>query len=189
MRDLEIRGAGNILGAEQSGHLVAVGFEMYCRLVDEAVRELRGMPLVDRPEPRLTTDLDAFLPDEYVSDAEEKVGFYKRLAEAAEPEEVDALRAELEDRFGRLATPAAALFDLRRVRLLGRDAGASGIHIRGGKVEIELAAPPTPEKLRGWMKRIQVPVEFVTSGRFALRAKGSVGEAVGLLDAITDSAV
>ncbi|HET9233158.1 MAG TPA: transcription-repair coupling factor, partial [Candidatus Eisenbacteria bacterium] len=83
MRDLEIRGAGNILGAEQSGHVVSVGFEMYCRLVDEAVRELRGLPLVDRPEPRLTTDLDAFLPDDYVTDAEEKVAFYKRLAEAA----------------------------------------------------------------------------------------------------------
>jgi transcription-repair coupling factor (superfamily II helicase) len=97
---------------------------------------------------------------------------------------VESLRTELQDRFGRLAAPAAALFDLRRVRLLGRDAGASAIFLRNGKIEIEFGAPPTPEKLREWMKRIQVPVEFVTSGRFALRAKGSVGEAAGLLGAL-----
>jgi transcription-repair coupling factor (superfamily II helicase) len=187
MRDLEIRGAGNILGAEQSGHVVSVGFEMYCRLVDEAVRELKGMPLVDRPEPRLTTDLDAFLPDDYVTDAEEKVAFYKRLAEASEPAEVDTLRQEILDRFGRLNAPAAALFDLRRTRLLGRDAGAVSVAIRGGKIAVELGTAPTPDRIRGWMKRLSIPVEFATSGRFVIKARGSLSEALGLLAVLADT--
>jgi transcription-repair coupling factor (superfamily II helicase) len=181
MRDLEIRGSGNILGAEQSGHIVTVGFEMYCRLVDEAVRELKGLPLEDRPEPRLTTDADAYLPDEYVADAEEKVGFYKRLAEARETEEVDALEEEIQDRFGKLAPPAAALFDLRRIRVLGGEARASSILIRNHKVEIELSDPPTPARIKDWMQAITLPVEFATSGRFVLRAPGGVPEALRLL--------
>jgi len=187
MRDLEIRGAGNILGAEQSGHVISVGFEMYCRLVDEAVRELKGMPLVDRPEPRLSTDLDAFLPDDYVNDAEEKVAFYKRLAEASEVTEVEALRQELLDRFGRLAGPAAALFDLRGLRLKGRDAGVVSMAIRRGKIEIEPAQAPTSDQIRGWMKRFPIPVEFATSGRFVIRAKGSLPEATGLLAALAET--
>jgi transcription-repair coupling factor (superfamily II helicase) len=181
MRDLEIRGSGNILGAEQSGHVVSVGFEMYCRLVDEAVRELKGLPLEDRPEPRLTTDADAYLPDEYVSDAEEKVGFYKRLAEAGETEDVDALREEIQDRFGKLAPPAAALFDLRRMRILGGEAGATSLVIRNNKVEIELGDPPTPARIKDWMQAITLPVEFATSGRFLLRAPGGIPEALRLL--------
>jgi transcription-repair coupling factor (superfamily II helicase) len=185
MRDLEIRGSGNILGAEQSGHIVSVGFEMYCRLVEEAVRELKGLPLEDRPEPRLTTDEDAYLPDDYVQDAEEKVGIYKRLADAADGEEVDRLEEEIRDRFGRVAQPAAALFALRRVRLLGRTAGATSISIRKRKVEIELSSPPSRRRLEDWMRRISLPVEFATSGGFVLRASGGIPEAMGLLHVIS----
>jgi len=181
MRDLEIRGSGNILGAEQSGHIVSVGFEMYCRLVEEAVRELRGLPLEDRPEPRLTTDADAYLPDEYVADAEEKVGFYKRLADAGDLEDVVELANELEDRFGRLAPEAAALFALRRIRILGGRVGAASISLRNNKMEVELGEPPTPARIKEWMKRITHPVEFATSGRFLIRAPGGVADALDLL--------
>jgi transcription-repair coupling factor (superfamily II helicase) len=181
MRDLEIRGAGNILGKEQSGHVVAVGFEMYVRLVEEAVRELRGLPLEERPEPRLTTDVDAYLPDDYVVDAEEKVAFYKRLADATEADEVESLAAELRDRFGRLAPPAQGLFDLRRLRVLGAQSRLSSISLRGHKIELEFAAPPAPEAMREWMKRITMPVEFATSGRFVMKATGGLAEALDLV--------
>jgi transcription-repair coupling factor (superfamily II helicase) len=184
MRDLEIRGSGNILGAEQSGHIISVGFEMYCRLVDEAVREVKGMPLEDRPEPRLTTDIAAFLPDEYVADAEEKVGFYKRLADVSDLEGVDALREELEDRFGRLTPEASALFDLRRLRLLGALVETASISLRNNKLEVELLQSPRPEVLRGWMRNITHPVEFATSGRFALLARGSLENALEILTAM-----
>jgi len=181
MRDLEIRGAGNILGREQSGFLVSVGFEMYCRLLDEAVRELKGLPADDRPEPRLSTDLDAFLPDDYVGEAEEKVAFYKRLADAREVDAVDTLEEELRDRFGRLAVPAEALFDLRRARILGSITGLTSITLRHNKIELELASPPTPQELRQWMQRIRHPVEFAATGRFVLKAKGGVEDALGIL--------
>jgi transcription-repair coupling factor (superfamily II helicase) len=185
MRDLEIRGAGNILGQEQSGFVVSVGFEMYCRLLEEAVRELKGLPLEDRPEPRVHTDVDAFLPDDYVEDAEEKVAFYKRLADARDPEAVAELEAELTDRFGRLYREAEGLFDLRRVRVLGGELGIRVITIRGNKIEMELAAPPTPGTLKGWMQRIRQPVEFAATGRFVLKAAGGVAEALDLLGAMS----
>ncbi|NNF07158.1 MAG: DEAD/DEAH box helicase, partial [Candidatus Eisenbacteria bacterium] len=181
MRDLEIRGAGNILGREQSGFLVSIGFEMYCRLLEEAVRELKGLPIEDRPEPRLSTDADTFLPDDYVEEAEQKVAFYKRLADCRDTDSVDVLEAELLDRFGRLALPAEALFDLRRVRILGAELGMLAISIRKEKIEFELAAPPAPGALKEWMQRIKHPVEFSASGRFVLKAKGELGEALMLL--------
>jgi transcription-repair coupling factor (superfamily II helicase) len=160
---------------------------MYCRLVEEAVRELKGLALEDRPEPRLTTDVAAFIPDDYVEDAEEKVGFYKRLADTGDTDEVEKLREELQDRFGRLTPEAASLFDLRRVRILGGRVGAISISIRNNKMEIELAEPPTPDTIKNWMKRITLPVEFTTSGRFALKASGSVPEALELLAQMTEA--
>jgi len=181
MRDLEIRGAGNILGREQSGHVVSVGFEMYCRLLDEAVRELKGLPAEERPEPYLSTDVDAYLPDDYVTEAEEKVAFYKRLADARELIDVERLESELRDRFGRLSPDAEGLFALRRVRVLGSLAGLSSVTIRKDRVELELAAPPEPGDLRRWMQAISLPVEFQATGRFVLKAKGGVREALIIL--------
>jgi transcription-repair coupling factor (superfamily II helicase) len=181
MRDLEIRGAGNLLGREQSGFLVSVGFEMYCRLLEEAVRELKGLPAEERPEPRVSTDVDAFLPDDYVEEPEEKIGFYKRLADAREPDDVDVLEEELSDRFGRLFREAEALFDLRRVRVLGSILGMNAVTVRGGRIELELAAPPSPGTLKDWMQRIRHPVEFSAAGRFVLKAKGGLSEALTLV--------
>jgi transcription-repair coupling factor (superfamily II helicase) len=185
MRDLEIRGAGNLLGSQQSGFIVAVGFDMYCRLLEEAVAELRGQPIEERPEPRLTTDVDAFLPDDYVENAEEKVAFYKRLADAREVNVVDRLQEELRDRFGRIAVEAEALFDLRRARILGTEAALAALTIRGGRVELELGSPPAPGDLRQWMQRITLPVEFAATGRFVLKAKGGLPEALQLLSGMT----
>jgi transcription-repair coupling factor (superfamily II helicase) len=181
MRDLEIRGSGNILGREQHGHLVTIGFELYCRMLDEAVRELKGLPAEARPEPRLSTDVDAFLPDEYVSEPDEKVAFYKRLADAREVKDIQFLQVELRDRFGRLKPSAQGLFDLRRVRVMGAMAGASAITIRKGRVDVELAVAPEPAELRRWMEHIHVPVEFQATGRFALKAEGGIPEALLIL--------
>ena len=187
LRDLEIRGSGNILGTEQSGHVVSVGFEMYCRLIDEAVREVKGLPLAERPLPRLTADADAYLPDDYVEDAEEKVGFYKRLADTSEVEEVEKLKEELEDRFGKLVPQAASLFALRGLRLLGAEAGAASISVRGNRIEIELSEPPAPGEIKKWMKNISIPVEFATSGRFAIKASGGIPETRDLLSGMKRS--
>ena len=169
MRDLEIRGAGNILGSQQHGHIVEVGFDLYMRLLEEAVRELKGEVVEEKPEPRVVTDVEAFLPETYVRDEVEKVSFYKRLAAAKALPEVDELEAEITDRFGRPPLPAKNLFDLRRVRLLAADYGAEMVTVRRGLVQVELGRQLTRPEVKGILERVDFAVEFLTSGRHGLR--------------------
>jgi transcription-repair coupling factor (superfamily II helicase) len=117
MRDLEIRGTGNLLGTEQSGHIAAVGYELYCQLLETAVRRLQNLPA------KMTTDLDidlphgACLPDDYVDDGRLKIDIYRRLARVESFAGVDALRQELRDRFGPLPAEVARLMTLAEIRL------------------------------------------------------------------------
>jgi transcription-repair coupling factor (superfamily II helicase) len=117
MRDLEIRGAGNLLGGEQSGHIAAVGFDLYCQLVTEAVGELKG----ELPEAQLEITIDlpvqAHLPKGYVSRDDVRMEAYRRLAAVTDPADVDDVRAEWEDRYGPPPPAAAALLDLARLRV------------------------------------------------------------------------
>jgi transcription-repair coupling factor (superfamily II helicase) len=142
MRDLEIRGAGNLLGEEQSGHVAAVGFELYVSLLDDATEALRaGDGDADgRPEAavRLDVDVDAYVPAEYVPFEAAKIDVHRRIAGARERGELRALREELRDRFGPLPEPVESLIALQRARIeLGR-AGARTVEVRGGR----LAAAP-----------------------------------------------
>ena len=114
--DLEIRGAGNLLGKAQSGHIGAVGFDMFLRMMEEATQEVRGLPPTTQIEPEIELGAEAFLPDWFVSDIGERLLLYKRLAAAQDGEAVDALRDELEDRFGRLPTEARAFVRIMRLR-------------------------------------------------------------------------
>jgi transcription-repair coupling factor (superfamily II helicase) len=178
MRDLEIRGAGNILGAEQHGHMVEVGFDLYMRLVDEAVRELKGEILEERPEPRMVTDVEAFLPETYVRDDTEKVSFYKRLAATKDLAQVDELEAEIHDRFGRPPLPAKNLFDLRRVRLMAADVRAEVITVRRGLVQVELARTLTRPEIQEMIGRLDFTVEFMVTGRHGFRVTRLPDDAV-----------
>ena len=136
MRDLELRGAGNLLGDEQSGHVAAVGFELYIALLEEAVEALRSGAVVGEGEERqLRLDLavDAYLPSEYVPFEAAKIDVHRRVAAAREPGELRALRDELRDRFGPLPEPVANLLELGRLRIeLGR-AGVGIAEVRGGR--------------------------------------------------------
>jgi len=107
LKDMEIRGAGNLLGPEQHGFIMGLGFELYMRLLEETIGDLKGIPQEERAEPRLSTDWAAFLPDECVPDNEEKLELYRRLAVSARPDQVDALADELADRFGAARSPRA----------------------------------------------------------------------------------
>lgn len=123
MRDLEIRGAGNILGPEQHGHIVSVGFDLYCRLLEEAIAELRGEK---PPEPaELTIDLpvDAHIPVGYIADSMQKVEFYKKVAAAADTAELDEVAEEIEDRFGEPLPAVHNLLTVARLRIIGRNIG------------------------------------------------------------------
>jgi transcription-repair coupling factor (superfamily II helicase) len=116
MRDLEIRGAGNLLGESQSGHIAAVGYDLYCQMVTEAVAEMKGEPVVMRQDIKLDVPSDAYLPADYVAKEELRLEAYRRLADVTSHETVDDIRAEWEDRYGPVPAPAEALLMVGRLR-------------------------------------------------------------------------
>jgi transcription-repair coupling factor (superfamily II helicase) len=139
LRDLEIRGAGNLLGAEQHGHIAAVGFDLYSKLLAEAVRELRGEPTAAVVEPVVSMNAEGFLPDDYVPEVNQRLALYKRLAGAQSDEAVAELRAELLDRFGPLPVPAEQLLDTIRIRVAARDLGIERVEVGEGRALLTFA--------------------------------------------------
>ncbi len=138
MRDLEIRGAGNLLGSEQSGHIAAVGFEMYLQLLEEAVALAKGQP-VGREEGRpviVELSVDAFLPVDYVRDEVERVDLYRRASGVRSLAELDDLAEELTERFGEPPEPALNLIGLSRIKLLAREIGATAVNYRSGALSV-----------------------------------------------------
>jgi transcription-repair coupling factor (superfamily II helicase) len=138
MRDLELRGAGDLLGEEQSGHVAAVGFELYVSLLDDAVQELRSADGAGAPEAqvRLDVNVDAYLPADYIPFEAAKIDVHRRVAGAREPGQLRALRDELRDRFGPPPQPVESLFDLQRARIeLGR-LGARTVEFRGERLSV-----------------------------------------------------
>jgi transcription-repair coupling factor (superfamily II helicase) len=141
MKDLEIRGAGNLLGGEQSGHIAGVGFDLYVRLVGEAVAEFKGDVEVERPEVKIELPIDAHLPHDYVPGERLRLEAYRKIAEIGSQEGLEAVRAELTDRYGVPPTPVENLLAVARFRLLARRAGlaevtAQGNHVRFAPVEL-----------------------------------------------------
>ncbi|RIK82297.1 MAG: transcription-repair coupling factor [Planctomycetota bacterium] len=129
MRDLEIRGAGNLLGTQQSGHIAAVGYELYCQLLDQAVRRLKQMPLRESPEVNVDLPVEAFFPREYVGDMRLKIDLYRRLGRIAAGEELADFRAELLDRFGPIPDPVERLLSLVDLRLAAARWRIEQVHV------------------------------------------------------------
>jgi transcription-repair coupling factor (superfamily II helicase) len=117
MRDLEIRGAGNLLGSQQSGHIATIGYELYCQLLEDAVRQVQNLP------PKLSADVDidlpveAYLPEDYVPDLRHKIDLYRRMAKINGASDIDDVRAELRDRFGPIPDPTKRMLELAELRL------------------------------------------------------------------------
>ncbi len=149
MRDLEIRGAGNLLGAAQHGHIAAVGFDLYTKLLAEAVRELRGEPSSERVEPVISVDVEALLPETYVPEVDQRLALYKRLAEVDGRDEITRMRAELADRFGPLPAAVEALLEVVALRVAARRLGVERIEAREGRASLTFAVstPVTPERI------------------------------------------
>ena len=127
--DLEIRGAGELLGEKQSGALAAVGFDTYARILEEAVAELRGQPIKAERDPEISVDVPAFLPDDYVPDTGQRLDFYRRLAQARDEDDVRALLGELEDRYGALPDEARLLGEVMIDKTIVRQIGALGYEL------------------------------------------------------------
>ncbi len=141
--DLEIRGAGEFLGARQSGHITAVGFEMYAEMLEKAVRRLQGLPLPEAPEPvTINLGLPAFIPEEVIPHPGQRLEIYKRLSRADTVDEIRAIMEETEDRFGRLGEPARNLFRQAELRVLAQEQGAVSIDWAGDAVAVRYGERP-----------------------------------------------
>ncbi|MGC4032780.1 MAG: helicase-related protein [Tepidisphaeraceae bacterium] len=127
MRDLELRGAGNILGAEQSGHIATVGYEMYCQLLEEAVHQLKHDKKIVRPEAHVDIGVTAILPKQYVVNDRQRMDVYRRLTRCSDVETVHALQKDVTDAYGELPRQAIVLFALTELRLLAGLFGISSI--------------------------------------------------------------
>jgi transcription-repair coupling factor (superfamily II helicase) len=181
MRDLEIRGAGNLLGDEQSGHVAALGFELYMQMLDEAV--LAGMRSGVEPAPgedsaaqtdlgaeedrlgepvRLDVNVDAYVPADYIPYERAKIEVHRRVAGALEVAEVERLRAELEDRFGAVPEPLENLLALQRARIKFGQAGAQTVSFRGDRLAV---VPIQLDSTRARRLREQLPGVLYESGR------------------------
>jgi transcription-repair coupling factor (superfamily II helicase) len=141
MKDLEIRGAGNLLGGEQSGHIAAVGFDLYVRLVGEAVADFKGEAVQELGEVKVELPVNAHLPHEYIPGERLRLEAYRKLATVVTEDDLTAVVAELDDRYGALPEPVTNLVEVARFRLLARGAGvtevaSAGKHIRFGPVEL-----------------------------------------------------
>ena len=148
MKDLEIRGAGNLLGGEQSGHIADVGFDLYVRLVGEAVSEFKGDDSSEPSEMKIELPVDAHLPHDYVSSERLRLEMYKRLAEVRRDDDVEALREELVDRYGEPPAAVASLLDVARFRARCRRAGLTDVTVQGGYVRFTPVELPESGRLR-----------------------------------------
>ncbi|MDD4122046.1 MAG: transcription-repair coupling factor [Eubacteriales bacterium] len=150
MRDLEIRGAGNLLGTEQHGHMMSIGYELYCKLVDDAVRALGGEIVnPDREETSIEIDVPAYIPEEYISDELLKLQMYKKIAAIKDNKDKEEVIDELIDRFGDLPHETSNLADISYIRAMAEAAGVSRIHEEPKKIVFEFYEKNglTPERI------------------------------------------
>ncbi|MDR0584802.1 MAG: transcription-repair coupling factor [Treponema sp.] len=139
MKDMEIRGAGNLLGREQSGDIYSVGFDLYLRLLDEAVKRLEDSHYESETETLLELEYSGFIPDSYIDSPQEKMEVYKMIAAIRDKEELEQVYAELLDRFGPLPDEAASLLALAEIRIICREIAVSSLRERNGVVRVEFA--------------------------------------------------
>ena len=184
LRDLEIRGAGNLLGAEQHGHIAAVGFDLYTKLLEEAVRELKGEPTSPTVDPTVTVEVEALLPDAYVPEVNQRLTLYKRLADITRAEEVDEIRAELADRFGALPAAVEGLLDVVGLKVRARALGIEKIEAHGGRALLTFApsTPVPPDRILAVIKgsggRITMRKEYTMEAQIAREPWPIVREAL-----------
>jgi transcription-repair coupling factor (superfamily II helicase) len=172
LRDLEIRGAGNLLGDEQSGHVAALGFELYMQMLDEAVREMEaaeGEAVEEAPEPvRLDVSVDAYVPADYIPYEQAKIDVHRRIAGAREPADLAALSEELEDRFGPPPQALLNLLALQQARIKLGQAGARAVTFRGGRLAV---TPIELDSVRAKRLRERIPEALYESGKSQLSVR------------------
>jgi transcription-repair coupling factor (superfamily II helicase) len=190
MRDLEIRGAGNLLGDEQSGHVAALGFELYMQMLDEAVQAAQaaasgsGLEQEEWEPVRLDVGVDAYVPPDYIPYEQAKVDVHRRIAGAREVAEIGLLREELVDRFGEVPEPLENLLLLQTARIKLGQAGASTVSFKGGRLAV---TPIELDSRRVKALRAEMPEALYESGKSQLSLRVA-GEAHAQFEAVVRAA-
>ncbi|MFH0958643.1 MAG: transcription-repair coupling factor [Pseudomonadota bacterium] len=155
MRDMEIRGAGNILGASQSGHVNQVGYEMYLQLLEETVREIKGEPPEERIDPEIHLKVEAFIPEDYIPEVNQRMNFYKRLSRASGQSEIDGIEEEIVDLYGRIPEQVNALFGIMRIRLVMKELKILKLdYVKGSLIiTFDQSTNITPASLIKWVQK------------------------------------
>ncbi len=181
LKDMELRGAGNLLGAEQSGHAHAVGFDLYLRWLEETVTALKGRVHGELPPPPdVVFDIPAHLPDSYIPDDGIKLDLYRRLARAQAPGDIDDLRTELRERFGPVPAATEALLDMSRLRTIGARLGLQHVLVRGDEARLTFrqGAAPRMTGLTQALDDVQLAAEVRRTVPLSLRLLRLGGEAL-----------
>ncbi len=184
MRDLEIRGAGSLLGAEQSGNLSAVGFDLFAQMLGEAVAEVRGEPLIAFPDVRVDLPVAAFLPEEYVNDVDERVRYYRRLAGSPTIEAVDAIADELAASCGALPETARNLVAIARIKALAAEAGITSVAVVRRRVTLSPIASDSDARQRLAAQGAVYTERTRTIARPLDYGESMTAAVLGMLDAI-----
>jgi transcription-repair coupling factor (superfamily II helicase) len=165
MKDLEIRGAGNLLGGEQSGHIAAVGFDLYVRLVGEAVADFKGEATTEVAEVKIDLPVDAHIPHDYVDGERLRLAAYRAMAEATSEADVEAVREELADRYGPLPEPVSNLLDVAKLRVFLRPYGIGEVVLQGNQIRfapVELRESQTLRLQRLYPKAVvKAPIRTI----------------------------
>ena len=155
LQDLEIRGAGNLLGRSQSGHIAAVGLELYMELIEKAVKELRGEEVVEEITPEIHLRVPAFIPETYVEDPSERLSLYRRLSLCRSDEEVDEIGAELRDRFGRIPEEVLHLLEIIKIKILLMKLAVKKLEETPEQIILTFheSTRVSPQKILEWIER------------------------------------
>ena len=166
MKDLEIRGAGNLLGPEQSGHIHAVGFDLYMEMLEKTVAELKGMKIEEEFEPSIHLRLNAFITEEYIDDITLRLSIYRRIASSGTHEALKALEFEMEDRFGKPPVEVKNLLDIMRLKIMARELLIAKIQDMQGRIQVTFSPDTkvTPQDIFGLQKKRDGKIRFLPDG-------------------------
>ncbi len=170
MRDMEIRGAGNLLGSQQHGFIAAVGFDLYCRLLEEAIRELKGEEITEEIEPEIKIGVSAYISDDYIPDGNQKMEFYQRLADARKIVELLEIREEMEDRFGRPSIHTEALLHTMEIKVMARQLGLGAVHLERSSFKLYFPErhEPVPAVIEHLVSKSTSKLEFQMGDRVCI---------------------
>jgi len=169
--DLEIRGAGNLLGKQQSGHIAAIGLDLYMQMVEQAVQRLKGQVVEEEPDPTLRLNVSAFIPESYVADPHHRLSFYKRLSSCMQIGELAVLHGELQDRYGPPPDAVERLFEVMQIRAQAKALRLAGIDLKSQSVVVTLdsKSPVSQNAIQRLMDHYKTRVRFLSPLAFELQ--------------------